>query len=76
MDEKDRLVLAGVKWEPKLDNVACQTGEGVIRGWGPWSKEGMEWNQWLKGVILYRSDIVYKGVEGEGRGCKRLRIEK
>jgi len=34
----------------------------------PRSREEMEWNQWLKCVILYRSFIVYKGVEGEGRG--------
>jgi len=25
-------------------------------------------------VILYQSFIVYIGVEGEGRGCERLRI--
>jgi len=49
---------------------------GGIRGSIPWRKEGMEWNQWLKCVILYRSYIVYKGVEGEGRGCERLGIEK
>jgi len=34
-----------------------------------WRKEGMQWKQWLKCVILYRSFIVYKGVEGEGTGC-------
>jgi len=39
-----------------------------------WSKEEMEWKQWLKCVILYRSFIVYKGVEGEGRGYERIRI--
>jgi len=42
----------------------------------PWSKEDMEWKQWLKCVILYRSFIVYNGVEGEGRGCERLRLKK
>jgi len=42
----------------------------------PWSKEGMEWKQWFKCVVLYWSHIVYKGVEGEGRGCERLRIEQ
>jgi len=36
----------------------------------------MEWKQWLKCVVLYRSFIVYKGVEGEGRGCESLRIYK
>ena len=36
----------------------------------------MEWNQCLKCVILYRSFIVYKVVEGEGRGCERIRNEK
>ena len=41
----------------------------------PWRKERMEWNQWLECVSLYRSYIVYKGVEGEGRGCERQRIE-
>jgi len=40
----------------------------------PWSKEGMEWKQWLKCVVLYWSFKVHKGVEGEGRGCKSLRI--
>jgi len=40
----------------------------------PWRKDGMEWKQWLKCVVLYRSFIVYKGGEGEGRGCEMVRI--
>ena len=34
----------------------------------------MEWNPWLKCVILYWGYFVYKGVEGGGRGCESLRI--
>jgi len=48
----------------------------VAMACGTWRKERMEWKQWLKCEILYLTNIVYKGVEGEGRGSEILRIEK
>jgi len=71
------LALGAAPWEEAACSpfplLPCALGRTTSQ---PWRKEGMEWNQWLKYVLLYRCNILYKGVEGEGRGCERIKIEK